>query len=86
MRVYRKPGGEGGLAPSDEDGPTEDPRAYDVNHYVRLLRSTYAERLARAFTAEDFGIVFADAEQLALFSPSIHSIRPILRSHPPAGG
>ena len=81
VRVYRRQNGEGGLAPSDDDASTEDARAYDVDHYVRVLRSTYAERLARAFTAEDFGLVFADAEQLTLFAPALHTIRPILRRH-----
>ncbi len=84
VRVYRKQSGEGGLAPSDEAEVVEDPRAYDVEHYVRLLRSTYAERLARAFTAEDLDVVFADAEQLVLFEQSLHTIGPILRRHPSA--
>jgi DNA polymerase elongation subunit (family B) len=85
VRVYRKTGGEGGLTPSNEDRSSgesaADRRAYDVDHYVRLLRSTYAERLARAFTAEDFDVVFADAEQLPLFAPSLHAIQPVLREH-----
>jgi hypothetical protein len=46
----------------------------------------YAERLARAFTAEDFGVVFADADQLALFGPDVGTIRPILRTLSSAGG
>jgi hypothetical protein len=80
VRVYRKPNGDGGLAPSsDDEAAAADPRDYDAEYYVRLLASTYAERLARAFTAEDFGIVFADADQLTLFSPSVQSIRPVLR-------
>jgi DNA polymerase I len=78
-RVYRKRNGEAGLVASGDDENTRDPRDYDVDYYERLLRSTYAERLARAFTPEDFGIVFADADQLTLFAPSIHAIRPILR-------
>jgi DNA polymerase elongation subunit (family B) len=89
VRVYRTPGGGAGLAPPDADAadaadaPADDPRAYDVEHYVRQLRATYAERLARAFTAEDFAVVFADAEQLPLFAPSLHAIRPALRTLPP---
>ncbi|MDF1504867.1 DNA polymerase domain-containing protein [Roseisolibacter sp. H3M3-2] len=81
VRVYRRAGGEGGVAPADGEG-AEDPRAYDADHYVRLLRTTYAERLARAFTPEDFAVVFADAEQLALFAPSLQAIRPVLRTLP----
>ena len=30
-----------------------DPRDYDVEHYVRVLRENFAARLARAFTPED---------------------------------
>ena len=74
------------MAPSEDDEPRTDPRDYDVEYYVRTLRSSYAERLARAFTAEDFGVVFADADQLPLFAPSLHAIRPILRSRPPSDG
>jgi hypothetical protein len=59
-----------------------DPRDYDVDYYVRLLRTTYAERLSRAFTPHDFGIVFADPDQYSLFSPPIESIHPILTMLP----
>jgi DNA polymerase, archaea type len=81
VRVYRKQNGEGGVvASSDDDTPLPDARDYDVDYYVRLLRTSYAERLARAFTPEDFGVVFADPDQLSLFSPPIESIRPVLTS------
>ncbi|MFL5582645.1 MAG: DNA polymerase domain-containing protein [Gemmatimonadaceae bacterium] len=80
VRVYRKQNGDAGLADSSDDSVIEiDSRDYDTDYYVRLLRSTYAERLARAFTPEDFGVVFADAEQLALFATPVQTIRPILR-------
>lgn len=84
VRVYRRPNGEGGLATAghgEADAP-RDARDYDGEHYVRLLRATYAERLARAFTREDFAVVFADAEQLPLFAPALDAIRPILRRLP----
>jgi DNA polymerase elongation subunit (family B) len=75
IRVYRKQNGEGGLvASSEDDTPGPDPRDYDVDYYVRLLRTSYAERLARAFTPEDFGVVFADPDQFSLFSPAIEGI------------
>ncbi len=86
IRVYRKQNGESGLvAPSEADAVTSEHRDYDIDHYVRLLRTTYAERLARAFTPEDFATVFADADQLSLFAPSIQSIRPVLTSMPQSG-
>ena len=79
IRVYRKQNGEGGLvASSEDDTPEPDRRDYDVDYYVRLLRTTYAERLSRAFTPGDFGEVFADPDQFSLFSPSIDAIRTVL--------
>jgi DNA polymerase, archaea type len=79
VHVYRREGGTGGLAAAPEDGAeASDPRDYDVEYYVRLLLSTYAERLARAFTPEDFGVVFADPDQFSLFAPPVHSVRPVL--------
>ncbi len=82
IRVYRTRNGGAGMVPTtDEDaGMSEitDPRDYDIEHYVRLLRGTFAARLARAFTPGDFSAVFADADQLSLFAVSIPMIRPIL--------
>ncbi|HXB25527.1 MAG TPA: ribonuclease H-like domain-containing protein [Gemmatimonadaceae bacterium] len=83
VRVYRKPNGEAGLtgrpeAPSSDDLPDADPRDYDIEYYVRLLRTTYAERLARALSPEDFATVFADPDQLSLFAAPLESIRPVL--------
>jgi DNA polymerase elongation subunit (family B) len=83
VRVYRKSGGEAGLAgrpmaPSSDDVPDADPRDYDVEYYVRLLRTTYAERLARAFDPESFATVFADPDQLSLFAVPLESIRALL--------
>ena len=79
VRVYRKRNGEGGLVASSEDEtPPPDVRDYDVEYYVQLLRTTYAERFARAFTPEDFAVVFADPDQLSLFAAPIETIRPVL--------
>jgi DNA polymerase elongation subunit (family B) len=74
VRVYRKQNGEGGLM---EDGD-DDPRDYDIVYYVRLLRASYAQRLARAFTPSDFETLFADPDQLSIFAPPIESITSIL--------
>jgi DNA polymerase elongation subunit (family B) len=80
IRVYRKSNGEAGLVTSPEDDSTvaDAPRDYDAEYYVRLLRTSYAERLARAFTPKDFATVFADADQFSLFTPDIESIHPVL--------
>jgi DNA polymerase elongation subunit (family B) len=79
VRVYRRQNGEGGLVEgTDDEAPAPDRRDYDVEYYVRLLRETYAERMARALNPVDFAVVFADPDQLSLFSPSVEAIRPVL--------
>jgi hypothetical protein len=90
VRVYRATRGRSGLLiePDDDldasaaDDPIElgaaDPRDYDVEHYLRVLRGTYAARFARALTPEDFAAVFADPEQPSLFARSLAEARPIL--------
>ena len=59
-----------------------DPRDYDVEHYVRLLRENFAARLQRAFTPDDFAAVFADPDQSSLFPPLYDGMRPVLRELP----
>jgi DNA polymerase, archaea type len=86
IRVYRRPNGESGVVASAEaESPEPDRRDYDADYYVRLLRTSYAERLARAFTARDFDVVFAGPDQFSLFAPDLESIRPILTLLPGAG-
>ena len=83
VRVYRAASGPRLVDDRDADGSfgAADPRDYDVDHYVRVLRDTFAARLARAFTAEDFATVFAD-EQLSLFGRPLAAITPILTMIP----
>ena len=79
VRVYRSAKGEGRTIDTpDDDTMAPDPRDYDVEYYVRLLRDSYAERLARAFTPRDFDIVFAHPDQLALFVSPVEDVKPIL--------
>ncbi len=59
--------------------PTYD---YDVAYYVRLLRTTYIARLARAFHPEDFATLTAPRGQPTLFDQPIGAIRPILHIIP----
>jgi DNA polymerase elongation subunit (family B) len=84
VRVYRNSAGEGALAIEldDDDAEPADRRNYDVEHYIRVLRDSFAVRLARAFTHEDFAAVFADPDQPSLFQPSISAIRTVLTSLP----
>jgi DNA polymerase, archaea type len=83
VRVYRKQDGSGGVVPDAdeallESGEAADRRDYDVEHYKRVLLDTFAARLARAFTPDDFADVFADPDQLSLFSPSLATMRTVL--------
>jgi len=49
---------------------------------VRLLRETFAARMVRAFTTDDFAIVFPHPDQLSLFAPDIRTVRTILVGEP----
>ena len=73
VRVYRTSHGGAGLVEEDED-----PRDYDIDHYLRVLRDTFASRLVTALAPDDFATVFADPNQLSLFSTSLAEARPIL--------
>ena len=49
VRVYRARHGIGRIvADAGEAGEGDDPRDYDVEWYVRLLRETFAARMVRA--------------------------------------
>jgi DNA polymerase elongation subunit (family B) len=82
IRVYRTVGaGANVVADPDDDTiavQVSDPRDYDVEHYVRLLRDTYASRLSRAFSPDDFATLFDDPDQLSLFGKPVSEIRPVL--------
>jgi len=82
VRVYRKRNGGCGLLEESEDGPAgtanADERDYDIDHYARQLRQTFASRLACAFSPADYETVFADPDQMSLFMPAIGTIRTVL--------
>ena len=80
VRVYRTKAGTFGIVAEQGDPGSEraDPRDYDVDHYSRLLRDTFAARLARAFTPSDYSAVFGSPDQLNLFAPRIEDIHPVL--------
>ena len=88
VRVYRTARGSGGVVEERDDGaisgegPGMDLRDYDVEHYVRLLRDTYASRMVRAFTPEGYAAVFADPAQMSLFGAAMETIRPVLTLRP----
>ena len=82
VRVYRTIGAASNVVADPDDDTiavqVSDPRDYDVEHYVRLLRDTYASRLARAFSPDDFATLFDDPDQLLLFGKPVSEIRPVL--------
>jgi DNA polymerase elongation subunit (family B) len=80
VRVYRARGGSAGVAERSDDGDSiEDPRTYDAEHYVRVLRENFASRFARAFAPEDFAMLVADPDQGALFPVAFEEIRAVLK-------
>jgi DNA polymerase I len=58
-------------------GEGKDRRNYDVEHYLRVLVTSYASRLRKAYAAEDFEQLFRVDEQLGLFDRPIEHIQPI---------
>jgi DNA polymerase elongation subunit (family B) len=80
VRVYRATGGRPVLVADLEDDAErdDDARDYDVEHYVRQLRDTYASRLARALSPDDYAAVVEPPEQPSLFPVDLRAARPIL--------
>jgi DNA polymerase elongation subunit (family B) len=82
IRVYRTKSGSGGVIEEPEDGTVAieraDSRDYDVEHYARVLRETFAARLQRAFAPGDYEALFADPDQMSLFTPPLATIRTVL--------
>jgi DNA polymerase elongation subunit (family B) len=84
IRVYRTKSGSGVIEESEGEpvAAGKDARDYDVEHYARLLRETFAARLERAFTPEDYETLFADPDQMTLFAPAVSTIRSVLIEEP----
>jgi DNA polymerase elongation subunit (family B) len=83
IRVYRTRSGTGGVIEESEDeavaqGDSANRRDYDADHYARVLRETFAARLERAFTPADYEALFADPDQMSLFTPPVAAIRTVL--------
>jgi DNA polymerase elongation subunit (family B) len=90
VRIYRTADGGGGVVPEGDDGAFDrsaaDPRDYDVEHYVRVLRETFASRLSRALTPDAFIAVVADPEQPSLFASALDSATTVLTRYSAAPG
>src|SRR6266571_4213122 len=69
----REPGAE--ALPAPPDAPT-DLRNYDVEHYLRVLVTSYAARLRKAFAPDDFAQLFRLDDQLGLFDRPLEGIQP----------
>ncbi|HZU04108.1 MAG TPA: DNA polymerase domain-containing protein [Ktedonobacteraceae bacterium] len=53
-----------------------DHRDYDIEHYLRVLVTSYAARLRKAFAAEDFEQLFRVDGQSGLFDQPVEDIHP----------
>ena len=51
-------------------------RDYDANHYIQVLITSYAARLRKAFSPEDFEQLFRLESQPGLFDQPVESIQP----------
>ena len=82
IRVYRKKNGGCGLLEESDDGDVGrskvDNRDYDIDHYARQLRQTFASRLACAFSPADYEAMFSEPDQMSLFMPAVTAIRTVL--------
>ncbi len=58
-------------------GDVKGRRDYDVEHYLRVLVTSYASRLRKAYTTEDFEQLFRIDAQLGLFDRPIEQIQPL---------
>jgi hypothetical protein len=63
---------------TDRKQSVSDRRDYDVDHYVRVLREQFADRLSRAVTPEAFTAIVADPDQPSLFESSLEGAAPVL--------
>ncbi|HEU4743380.1 MAG TPA: DNA polymerase domain-containing protein [Meiothermus sp.] len=73
VRIYRASGGQWRVLSEKES----DARDYDIGHYIRVLRESYAERLRKAFTPEDFDSLFRLEVQPGLFDTPLEAIQPL---------
>ena len=48
-----------------------------AEYYVKRLRTTYAQRLAKGFSPEDFEAIFQADQSLDLFGRDLSQIKPI---------
>jgi hypothetical protein len=66
---------EESLFPAASAPSLTDRRDYDSEHYLRILRDSYAERLHVVFEAEDFSPLFRLDSQQGLFDRPIEHMQ-----------
>lgn len=87
VRVYRAEGGASVWVPDETEDDIDtsgalppaqaaERRDYDVEHYLQVLITSYASRLRKAYSPEDFEQLFRLDEQLSLFDQPIEQIQP----------
>ncbi len=62
--------------PSSPRAAISDRRDYDVDHYIQVLVTSYAARLRKAFSSDDFAQLFRLESQPGLFDQPVESIQP----------
>ena len=62
-------------ASSSSRAAIADRRDYDVNHYIQVLITSYAARLRKAFSPEEFAQLFRLESQPGLFDQPVESIQ-----------
>jgi DNA polymerase, archaea type len=77
VRIYRATGNRWLVLKNDDEVQFDDPRDYDVEHYVRSLKDSYAQRLRKAFQSEDFEHLFRLEDQPGLFDRPADQIQSI---------
>lgn len=77
VRLYHRADGQVVWLPDEEpDAPAGDLPDYDSEYYVRLLRTSYAARLAKAFAPEDMERLFRLEAQMGLFDRPLAEMEP----------
>lgn len=86
VRCYRAQDGSHVWLPDETEGPPgevphrpelDDRRDYDVSHYLQTLVGSYASRLRKAFTPEDFQQLFRTDLQTGMFDRPLAEIEPL---------
>jgi DNA polymerase, archaea type len=69
IKIYKAQKGQWSVLDSEQPQPL-----YDISHYIKVLRESYAERLRKGFSSEDFEGLFR-LEQEGLFDKPLDKIQ-----------